>query len=87
MNSCVTTCWMRGNSLTPRFRRSGRINSAFPSEDRFKKDKTFFFANYEGFRWRRQITLIGTLPSAQQLSGEFLGIGAGSGSFDRRALP
>jgi hypothetical protein len=39
-----------------------------------QKDKTFFFANYEGFRWRRQITLIGTLPSAQQLSGNFAGM-------------
>src|SRR5262245_19379818 len=38
-----------------------------------RKDKTFFFANYEGFRWRRQITLVGTLPSAQQLSGDFSG--------------
>lgn len=38
-----------------------------------RKDKTFFFANYEGFRMRRANTLIATLPTAQQLSGDFSG--------------
>lgn len=36
-----------------------------------RKDKTFFFVNYEGFRWRRHTTSVGTLPSAQELSGDF----------------
>jgi outer membrane receptor protein involved in Fe transport len=36
-----------------------------------RKDKTFFFANYEGFRWRRDLTLIGTLPTAAMLAGTF----------------
>src|SRR5262249_50282704 len=38
-----------------------------------RKDKTFFFANYDGFRSRQALTLIGTLPNAQNLSGDFSG--------------
>jgi Carboxypeptidase regulatory-like domain/TonB dependent receptor-like, beta-barrel len=37
------------------------------------KDKTFFFGNYEGFRRRRANTLLATLPTAKQLSGDFSG--------------
>lgn len=36
---------------------------------------TFFFVGYEGFRSRRSITFLGTLPTAQQLSGDFTGSG------------
>jgi len=37
------------------------------------KEKTFFFVNYEGFRWRRANTIVATLPTAKQLSGDFSG--------------
>jgi len=37
-------------------------------------DKTFFFMSYEGFRATQTITLIGTLPSAQELAGNFSGM-------------
>jgi len=37
------------------------------------KDKTFFFGNYEGFRKRRANTILATLPTAKQLSGDFSG--------------
>ena len=36
-----------------------------------RKDKTFFFADYEGLRERRGATLLGLLPSSQWLSGNF----------------
>ncbi len=39
-----------------------------------RKEKTFFFANYEGFRESQGNTVIGTLPSAQLLSGNFAGL-------------
>ena len=38
------------------------------------KNKTHFFVNYEGFRRRRAVTLLGTLPSAKLLSGDFSGL-------------
>lgn len=38
-----------------------------------RKDHTFFFGNYEGFRERRATTLLATLPTAQELSGNFTG--------------
>jgi len=38
-----------------------------------RKDHTFFFGNYEGFRIRRANTLIATLPTAKELSGDFSG--------------
>ena len=38
-----------------------------------KKDKTFFFVNYEGLRVRQGNTFVATLPTAQQLSGNFAG--------------
>ncbi len=40
------------------------------------KKKTFFFFSYEGFRMRRSNTLIGTLPTAAMLSGDFTGLPA-----------
>jgi hypothetical protein len=33
------------------------------------KDKTHFFFNYEGFRFRRNSTILGTIPTPEQLSG------------------
>lgn len=38
------------------------------------KNKTFFFFSYDGFRSRQTNTLIGTLPTAQMLSGDFSGL-------------
>lgn len=38
-----------------------------------RKNSTFFFVNYEGFRMRRATTLLATLPTAKQLSGDFSG--------------
>jgi len=38
-----------------------------------KKDRTFFFGNYEGFRMRRANTVLATLPTAAELSGNFAG--------------
>ena len=38
-----------------------------------QKDKTFFFVNYEGLRVRQGNTFVATLPTAQQLSGNFSG--------------
>ncbi|MBS1850510.1 MAG: TonB-dependent receptor [Acidobacteria bacterium] len=38
-----------------------------------RKNRSFFFGNYEGFRSRRANTLIATLPTVQQLSGDFSG--------------
>lgn len=38
-----------------------------------RKGQTFFFGNYEGFRMRRANTLIATLPTATELSGDFSG--------------
>lgn len=39
-----------------------------------RKNRTFFFFNYEGFRRSQGNTLIGTLPSAMLLSGDFSGL-------------
>jgi hypothetical protein len=36
-----------------------------------KKDKTFIFGNYEGFRLRRESTILGTVPTAAMMSGDF----------------
>jgi len=36
-----------------------------------RRDKTFFFANYEGFRERRSRTLSATLPTAKMRQGDF----------------
>lgn len=36
-----------------------------------RKDKTFFFYNYEEWRFRRQYTVIGTAPTAEQRLGDF----------------
>jgi hypothetical protein len=41
-----------------------------------QKDHTFFFFNYEGFRKSQGNTLIGTLPTAKLLSGDFSGLPA-----------
>ena len=38
-----------------------------------RKDKTFFFVNYEGLRVRQGNTFVVTLPTAKQLSGNFSG--------------
>ena len=35
------------------------------------KDRTFFFFNYEGLRFRRNSTILGTIPTPAQLSGDF----------------
>jgi Carboxypeptidase regulatory-like domain len=35
------------------------------------KDKTFFFVNYEAFRWRSAQALTTTVPTAAQLQGDF----------------
>ena len=35
------------------------------------RNKTFFFASYEGLRERRGITLVRRVPTAQELSGDF----------------
>ena len=40
-----------------------------------KRDKLFFFAYYEGFRNRQGITTSAVVPSAQQRTGDFSGIG------------
>ncbi|MEP6601450.1 MAG: TonB-dependent receptor, partial [Nitrospirota bacterium] len=42
---------------------------------RIRKDSTFFFANYEGLRSVQGQSAIGTVPSAQQRSGDFSGFG------------
>ena len=39
-----------------------------------RRDKTFFFANYEGFRERRALTRSFSLPSLQARSGNFSGL-------------
>ena len=35
------------------------------------KDRTFFFTDYQGTRWRRGDVFIGTLPTAAQRAGDF----------------
>ena len=39
-----------------------------------KQRGTFFFVNYEGFRSRRNVTLIGNVPTPAQLAGNFAGL-------------
>ncbi|HEY7680780.1 MAG TPA: carboxypeptidase-like regulatory domain-containing protein, partial [Terriglobia bacterium] len=41
---------------------------------RIRRDRTFFFANYEGFRERRALTRIFSLPSLKVRSGDFSGL-------------
>lgn len=36
-----------------------------------KKNKTFFFGNYEGFRLRRESTILSTVPTAAMMAGDF----------------
>ncbi|MEW5976644.1 MAG: TonB-dependent receptor [Acidobacteriota bacterium] len=36
-----------------------------------KKDKTFFFANYEGFRLRRESNTLSTVPTEAMMRGDF----------------
>jgi hypothetical protein len=36
-----------------------------------QKNKTFFFANYEGFRFSNQVTQIDTVPTAAERQGDF----------------
>ncbi len=40
-----------------------------------RKDKTFFFGNYEGRRRRTGVILQGTVPTAEMLAGDFSGTG------------
>ena len=52
-----------------------------------KKDKTFFFANYEGTRIRQSITKVSTVPTAAMKSGDFsalLGSAVGSDALGRQ---
>ncbi|HEY3443697.1 MAG TPA: carboxypeptidase regulatory-like domain-containing protein [Paludibaculum sp.] len=37
--------------------------------------KTFFFANYEGLRRSKAVTSVGTVPTAEEASGDFSGAG------------
>jgi hypothetical protein len=36
-----------------------------------KRDKTFVFGNYEGFRLRRESTILSTVPTAAMMQGDF----------------
>jgi Carboxypeptidase regulatory-like domain/TonB dependent receptor/TonB-dependent Receptor Plug Domain len=40
-----------------------------------KKDKTFFFFNFEGTRIRQSVSKVGTVPTAEMHDGNFSGIG------------
>ncbi len=57
-----------------------------------RKDKTFFFGNYEGFRVRRQETFVVSVPAPEHLKGNFAGeapvIDPGSGlPFPNNVIP
>lgn len=39
-----------------------------------RKDKTFFFGNYEGLQIRRQQTIVASVPSAAEIRGDFSGV-------------
>lgn len=39
-----------------------------------RKDRTFFFANYEGLRIRREQTILASVPSAAETRGDFSGL-------------
>lgn len=61
--------------------RSGLVRPPFAQNEfganaggRAIKDKTFWFVQYEGMRLRQGVTYVETVPTAQQLGGNFQGI-------------
>jgi hypothetical protein len=52
-----------------------------------RKDKTFFFGNYEGARIRQGITKVATEPTAAMKSGDFSGLLGGQISTDAAGRP
>ena len=69
-----TARWMRGTSL-PRQGRPARstsaTSSASPRGGPVVRNRTFFFADYEGRRVREGITQVTNVPSAMERTGNF----------------
>ena len=68
--------WMRETSL-PRPNLCCATTSSWRSlGGPIKKDRTFFFANYEGIRNNRQSTILASVPTAAERQGDFSALSA-----------
>ena len=74
LNFCGIRSWMRGTSLRRRIRRHRRFRrnqfgGTFGGP--IKRNKTFFFASYEGLRLSEQVAQLSTVPTSEMARGDF----------------